>query len=78
VAGLAPNETTIFWPTSIASRPPWTDNKTAYGSAKVTADQPVVVVVIDSSQARHPALQTDAASYLGIPVYRSTAPTATP
>jgi hypothetical protein len=79
VAGLAPNETHIFWPESIRWQgPPWSDVKTAYGSAMVTSDQPVVVIVNDSSGAKDPALQTDAASYVGIPVYRSTVPTAIP
>lgn len=61
------NQVAVFWPQSIyASGAPWNDQTKAYGSAAINSDQPVVVIVNDSSQAKDPALQVDAATYLGI------------
>lgn len=62
-------ETAIFWPAPIRNAGgPWQDVRSAYGSATINSNQPVVVIVNDSSQAREANLLKDAATYVGIKV----------
>jgi hypothetical protein len=58
------HETALFWPGDFARAGDWAEATRAYGSAIVTSDQPVVVIVNDVSLARI----ADSATYNGLTV----------
>lgn len=64
VTDVGVNETALFWPPDFADRGDWADANRSYGSAIVTSDQPVVVIVNDVSMAG----KADTATYNGIKV----------
>jgi hypothetical protein len=62
VADVGPMETALFWPGQASGE--WAIQTLSYGSAIVSADQPLAVVVNDLSLAG----RTDSAIYLGVPM----------
>jgi hypothetical protein len=48
-SSVGPNETALFWPGDFATVGNWLDRNKAYGSATLTSDQPLAVIVNDFS-----------------------------
>jgi hypothetical protein len=49
ISNVGANETALFWPGDFANDGNWTDVNKAYGSATITSDQPLAVIVNDFS-----------------------------
>jgi hypothetical protein len=63
VSDVQPLHTALFWPPELR-RGDWANSNRAYGSAVVSSDQPVAVIVNDVSMTG----SVDGAIYAGIPI----------
>jgi hypothetical protein len=61
-SGIGPSETALFWPGDFATGGNWAIMNKAYGSATLTSDQPLAVIVNDFSMTS----AADASTYNGI------------
>ena len=62
VSNVGANETALFWPGDFATGGNWSNIQKAYGSATITSDQPVAVIVNDFSLSG----AADSSTYNGI------------
>jgi hypothetical protein len=62
VTDVGVGETALFGPPDFANTGDWLDSSTSVGSALVTSDQPIVVIVNDVSMKG----RSDSATYNGI------------
>jgi hypothetical protein len=61
-SNVGANETALFWPGDFANENNWTNVNKAYGSATITSDQPLAVIVNDFSL----SAAADSSTYNGI------------